>query len=339
MNKPTSQNTRVRNLSKKRERLADKPLKPAVRRRKSRYHLPAHVTEESQWASGEAPQAKSSRTFVAMLAVHLVAVGGLVAFHFFGNDPAEKVVSKAPEKKSAPATPAVAAIQPKASTPAPAIAPAPITPAIAPEPTALPPGYKEHVVSFEESWDSIAQGNSITVDDLQNANPGVDFNVGRLLRIPPAGNRIVATNDGHAKQGPSGKLDPMHFPDNSRGSSQIRYAPNPDTLTTQSIAKTSAAPLPSKPIAAQPTTKSRQAPEVAASSKRKDSGKALKASGVDTTARTSASKGVHTVSNGDTIYSIAKSRGISEKQLMRANGITDAGKLKKGQKLKLPADN
>jgi LysM repeat protein len=50
-----------------------------------------------------------------------------------------------------------------------------------------------------------------------------------------------------------------------------------------------------------------------------------------------ASAATHLVKAGETITSIAKKHGVSADALMRANGITDASKLKVGQKLKIPA--
>jgi LysM repeat protein len=283
-----------------------------------------------------------------------VAVGGLVGFHFFGNDPAEKEVAKSSEKKASAISSAATASTSKPAAPAASAtiptAASPIDPVIAPESIPLPPGYKEHIVRFDENWDSIAASNAITVDDLQNANPGIDFNVGRLLRVPPAGNRITSGNSFTAKTSSESKLDARHLPDNTRGNAQIHYAPNLDKgnslVDDSSTLSPSIAPQNAVTTAGSvKTTSPASANKVAsapATSKAKDTGKTLKASGVDTNrpkATTVSKGGSHTVASGDTIYSIAKARGVSAKQLMKVNGITDAGKLKKGQKLKVPADN
>jgi murein DD-endopeptidase MepM/ murein hydrolase activator NlpD len=45
---------------------------------------------------------------------------------------------------------------------------------------------------------------------------------------------------------------------------------------------------------------------------------------------------VHIVQRGETIYSIARSYGVNNEELMRFNGITDALKLQIGQRVKIP---
>ena len=48
-------------------------------------------------------------------------------------------------------------------------------------------------------------------------------------------------------------------------------------------------------------------------------------------------EGAHTVSKGDTLYSIARANGVSVQQLMNSNGIKDASKLQIGKKLVIPS--
>ncbi|MDR2102399.1 MAG: M23 family metallopeptidase [Treponema sp.] len=54
-------------------------------------------------------------------------------------------------------------------------------------------------------------------------------------------------------------------------------------------------------------------------------------------ALTLAEETVHIVRRGETIYSIARSYGVDNGELMRFNGITDALKLQIGQQVKIPA--
>lgn len=50
-----------------------------------------------------------------------------------------------------------------------------------------------------------------------------------------------------------------------------------------------------------------------------------------------AGAGSYIIQPGDTLYSIAKQHGLSEKRLMDANGITDARKIAAGKSLTIPA--
>ena len=49
------------------------------------------------------------------------------------------------------------------------------------------------------------------------------------------------------------------------------------------------------------------------------------------------SLGAHTVSKGDTLYSIARANGVTVQKLMSANGIKDASILQIGKRLKIPS--
>ena len=46
----------------------------------------------------------------------------------------------------------------------------------------------------------------------------------------------------------------------------------------------------------------------------------------------------HTVQSGETFYSIARSYGLNADDLMRHNGITDPGRLRAGQQIRIPGD-
>jgi LysM repeat protein len=315
MNMPTSQNTRIRNLSKKRSQLKEAATKRKPRRAVDPHRLPAHLTREEQWETDAAPAVKTSRMFVAMLSLHLVAVGGLVAFHFFGHDPAPQMLEKTASSPTATTgKPVAPAAQSKPAIPSPT-QPAPAAASF----VSVPNGYREHVVRIDETWDTIANTFSIAVNDLQAANPGIDCNVGRRLLVPPQPQVITA-----AGKTATTTSEPSLYrqPDEEPGSAMTRYAINPATLppavTTPKSDLNSSLPKPSLATTTAPKT---------------TIGGPVKANVMApaSTAR------VHIISKGETLFGIAKKRGISEKVLMRHNGISDASKIQPGQKLKIPS--
>lgn len=302
---PTSTNTKVKNLRQKRETMKTQ----APRRRKSsrKHVLPANLTDEGEWASGPAPQVKTSRMFLGMLALHLVAVGGLVAFHFYGHDPVESAPAK-----TATATPASATSTPAKdkSTPPPARS-VPLARTAPVAPTA--PAATEYFVRLDETWESIAAARGISVDDLKAANPNMEIYVGRRLQIPSAPRLITAIPEAR----PSLPTTTIQAPD-SVGSAYKHYAPNPEIAGNNVPPPTKATNTtiggPVKANATAPTTS-----KTTQSSKPVATGK------------------TYTIGKGDTLFAIAKRRGLTEKALMKYNGITDASKLRVGQKIKLPS--
>ncbi len=90
-------------------------MKPQTRKRRSKisreFRLPANVMHEEAWED-DGPNMKLSRAFIVVLALHIVAVAGLVLFNFVGKKD-EKIgqETKLPEKpvkakEVRPATPA-----------------------------------------------------------------------------------------------------------------------------------------------------------------------------------------------------------------------------------------
>ena len=296
MKTPTNSNQKVRNLTRLRERLQRKaPRRPS---RKHRHTIPANLTRESQWETGgEPPQVRTSRMFIGMLSLHLVAAIGLVAFHYFGHDPAPKMMSQNPVPSAVPTRPASAAV--------PSV-PAPTLPARASGSPAIAGAMSEHIVRMDETWESIAAARGLTVEDLKAANAGVDCNVGRLLMLPPTPKMISAA--ALPSKNPNTPVPPRAaLAENDSKKSVIRYAPNPDLAPSNT-------------------------PPPVSQSHNIQMGAPVKAAAV--VAPTSAK--VHVVAKGETIFSIAKRHRISEKALLKFNGISDVAKIHPGQKLKVP---
>jgi LysM repeat protein len=318
---PTSTNIKVRNLREKRESLKSQPSRPRKTGRR-RHVLPANITSEGEWTSGPAPQVKTSRMFLGMLALHLVAVGGLVAFHYYGHDGA----ASAPNPIAAPASAPTESREAKPANPAPAVVAASKSPAPRPVPVArtqppastpsIPVTAAEHyIVRMDESWESIARARAISVEDLRAANPEVEFNVGRRITIPPSPRVITGVTERQSE-----RKGLTIVPPTSPGNAYNHYVPNPDAAPLMTAAADDVATPP--PTKATPTT----------------IGGPVKANATaPSSSKTALAGKTHIVSKGDTLFAIAKRRGITEKSLMRYNGITDASKLRIGQKIKLPA--
>lgn len=289
--KPTSNdNIRVRNLSKKRAAAKARSVKRV--RRRGLHHLPANLTREEQWETGHGnPQMQSTRMFVAMLILFLVFISGMVGFHFWGHDPSSSMLTKDTSKNVSAQnaadkipTPAV----PKSSNLSSAISPS---------------GYHEHLVRTNETWESIAHSRNISLQQLHDANPGVDCHVGRKLRIPNAHRSIRAGSEPDQPQ-----KFPVTFIEGKQGSAINRYVRNPETLEL------------TLPGVTDPAENSNP---TGAASTRQPAPKPTKGA-------------FHTVGKGETIYSIAKRHRVSTTALLKVNNLQDAGKLRPGQKLKLP---
>jgi LysM repeat protein len=145
---------------------------------------------------------------------------------------------------------------------------------------------------------------------------------------------ITAASDTHSKQIAQSRKEPVIVPEGSQGSPISRYAINADSLPP---AVTQPAPRSSNTPAISPGRNVPAPARNVAQTKPTTTGVPLKASAVSK-AKPSAG-GSHVVGKGDTIFSIAKRNGVSEKAIMKLNGISDASKLRPGQKLKMPAGN
>lgn len=189
-------------------RRRSKNLFGAITERFGRTHrLPAHMSTSDDWEV-EVPQIRMSRAFVVMLALHLVAVGGLFAFHTWGRD-SENSGAVTHDPNAPDTSTAQLATLPRQGTPAslagaePPIPRAEVVPEdevsepeAAPEPSTpgtfhtLQPGETKLLVStrYERS-----------VEQLQAANPDASWEAGSRILIPDAPHVIGATANPSAK--------------------------------------------------------------------------------------------------------------------------------------------
>jgi LysM repeat protein len=150
--------------------------------------LPAHVTEEQDWYM-DTPDVRLARVFTIVLVLHVVAVGGILAF---------KMIDKASAPGPGLQVAAVDIHAPAGSLPAPAITAendrnTPVTPA-APDPLIMQDptraGIEQYLVSRGDSLQSIATDLKVDVRDLQRLNSihvGNQLYPGQWIAIPKRG--------------------------------------------------------------------------------------------------------------------------------------------------------
>ena len=140
--------------------------------------MPASVTRERDWKT-DVPNIKLSRAFVVVLVIHVVALGGILAFEMF--KPKETAVLPT-------------ALNPQGSTDLEAMAK--MRPAVE-DNGAVDKDYIKHKVSSGERLETIAQKYGVGREDITRLNEISDafpLRVGRLLSIPKNGTLPPASN-------------------------------------------------------------------------------------------------------------------------------------------------
>ena len=305
------------------------------------HRLSANVTGEEDWEVDE-PQIRMSRAFAVMLILHLVAVGGLFAFHVFGKDDREAeglATRKAHEKSTAP-------LDTVQSAPVPAAPVIPRAEIVLDEPAASP-AAQQHILKAGESKDLIAAKYGITVSELEEANIHNGFNAGDKLVIPPPARIIGAASQATPPVNPPVALiaatpseEVGHQDFALKEGSENPYAPvEPAELEAATPAPAPAAPR-AKLVKAELAPAVRAIPqaealeEAATPTARK---KTIPVPAPVAAAKPKPATGSrsHVIGKGDTIYNVAKRYGISPNEVMRANGISDPSRLQMGRVLKI----
>lgn len=160
----------------------------------------AQAEEENDWYL-DSPDVRLTRVFAIVLILHVVAVGGILAF---------KMIEKAsgPQEVASRSIAAAQSATPVSAKPVPAIAAvaAPAPAAVAPmheeiveQPVVVPhPSSKDHLeyrVRASDSLASIASEQEVSVEDirrLNHLNNGDKIHPGKWLTIPRTGDRVEA---------------------------------------------------------------------------------------------------------------------------------------------------
>lgn len=318
--------------------------------KKKTHRLSANVTGEEDWEVDE-PQIRMSRAFAVMLVLHLVALGGLFAFHVFGKDDreAEQNATRAAHESSPP--PPAAALKTMAPVPA-VVAGAPAAPRaeIVPDGEPAVPAGQTHLFKAGETKMLIAAKFGVTIPELEEANAAVQFKAGDQLIIPQHQRIIGAVFDKTPANPPLALVvatpseDLGHRDFALKKDAEDPYAPVEPSelaaLTTERI-------TPERPAARSKTVKAEPQTAVIARAGGSDAAatapKAKKATppaaqvpATPVKPRPSATGSrTHVVGKGDTVYNVARRYALSPNEILRANGISDPSRLQMGQVLKI----
>jgi len=270
---------------------------------KGTQRLPAHVSEEPEWYLDGA-EVKLTRVFTIVLILHLVAVGGILAFKMIekasvpsgvvtgvGNEIPEKAEAKkalfpAKVAMAAPAVKQPLKIERKKSV-------------LVEDPSRK--GVAVYRVSTGETLVSVARDLGVSVSELRRLNDlhtGDQLYAGKWLSVPDKKTATVGNG--------------------SVPKTEAKVASSPKVLKAVPIGSSSkAAPIKAKPvkaIVAKPVVSSGK--KVASSQKKKTA--------------------TYTVQSGDNLHKISRKTGVGYSTLITLNKLDKPELLQVGQVLKVP---
>ena len=322
--------------------------------------LPAHLTSEDDWKQ-DRPGVRLSRVFGVVLGIHIVAIGGLMAYEMFRH-------SDQPSGSTTALRPAVRESRSPSTTPVAAMRP---SDAFADDPAH--DLMRKHVVASGERLAEIAalygvdekvlhaknrlgpgrplqSGMKLVIPNrqLQAAVPGaaaaaaatgsdVPVDPGQLLASPPAKKSAVPTVvesvDDSAVAAAPAAVDDNDDGDGIGAMVAVDpsvYDPNLPVRRAEPVAE---APARKAPVAAAPQKKPVTTPQIAKKQTTTSAGTVA----VTTAKPKPKAKGrVYVVKDGDTAYRIAKIHGVNVDQLVKTNGINPST-LRPGTTLTIPA--
>jgi LysM repeat protein len=325
---------------------------PIPRRVPRRILRPIHARaaarqEEVDDYDGEAePNMKFSHALIVVLILHIVAVGGVIAFNMLKTKAPASAKQKAPvvEKQDARPTDARTAAKSDAKSD--------VKPAAKPSASEI-----SYAVVAGDTLRKIALKQKSSVDAIEQANgleSGATLHIGQVLKIPvkagaAAKDPAPATRTAPPKESaPVTKTAPPKDPPAAAKSAPEKDpAPAvkpaaPKDPAPAAAAKTAPtkdpAPAAAKTAEAKPAAPRADAPAAKAAPAEDAKPAASPAPAATKPAETkpAASGTTYTVAKGDNPYSIAKKLNVSYGDLLKANKIDDPKKLQIGQKLIVP---
>ncbi len=259
--------------------------------------------EEEDYGAEEEPNMRFSHALAVVLALHVIAVGGIFAFNSLKTHNDGKLTK--------PVAAATAASEPAAE-------------AAKPAPEATPWKGRTHVVKAGDTLTHVASQYGTTVAALGEANEITSYSmlrVGQTLRIPGDSSASKPAPVAARKPDPTEAAAKQAFLATKTGES---------TGTIRAVATKPAEPAPARPDIIETPEKA-----VIAAAPPKS---AASATPIAADAAVPPADGVYVVVKGDNPYSLAKKFHVSYKSLLAANNITDPTKMQIGQKLKIPKD-
>ncbi len=322
----------------------------------------AHLTQEHDWET-DVPNIKLSRAFVIVLAIHVVAVGGIIGFELM--QPNATVLAEGgagPEGEARAETEAAGDGNAVVAEMAGATPPRAEVPSVSESTAPLPndSGLK-HIVSAGDSVRSILDRYGVTRGDLATAS-GLPLSAtqepfqGQVLTVHNA-RRGTASMDGilpvMATERPRTiPTVPMtHLVDSSLPEAEYTADNDPSLDRMPDPVSREAAPAAEAeeftPLGDDPeytlideTTEIESAPPRAAA--RVTQTAPVSQSRSDVVApkvvekAPAASGNTHTVKAGDTAYAIGRKYGVSADTLLKTNGVSDPSALRIGTVLRIP---
>jgi len=315
----------------------DKAMKPKPDKKKKnilldnllggerRRHQVAMITEEGEWNQHESNNGMA-RVFLIMLLVHVGLIGSIIVYDFIGTDSGQP----------APAPSAVTSA-PKNSLPTPAKTP-PVV-AVAPSELAIP-STEDYRVQSGDSLPSIAARRGVDLADLIKLNQldtsPTELKPGTVLKIP---SRQISEPAKYAtvKEFPTTQIGQ----ETPKAGNILPIETTPPTFKEVASVATPAiaTPVPpaSTPPVAAPATPPAAKPEAPKTVAQVPTPPRPTPAPPKATPAASSSVRSHTMSKGDTLYSLSRKYGVNVNAIQKANNITNPNAIREGTKLTIPA--
>ena len=264
----------------------------------------SNAYEEEDYDAAEEPNMKFSHALIVVLALHVIAVGGVFAFNSIKARQSSTAKASA---KSENASLASAAVAPSKTSSA--------------QPDSGVKAGKTHSVQAGDTLSRIAALYKVTVESLEKENGITSFSmirVGQLLKIPAPESVTAKPEPAKPTTDPATVAAKHAFLAAKSDLGQPSAPPKPESakaVPSKPHAMATASPAPAHP---QPSATKAETTKAEAPSTNSDS---------DT----------YVVAKGDNPYSIAKKLKVSYNELIAINEIKDPTRVQIGQKLKIPA--
>jgi len=293
------------------------------------FRLPANVMQEEAWED-DGPNMKLSRAFIVVLALHIVAVAGLMAFNFFEGRPGKPSSSIAtaaepmlPQSESE-VTPTIKPTPPLAESNKPVLAsdPVPVS------------GMKPINIKSQRTTQQLAAEYGLREDDLLQMNRHVPLIKGVVLP-----GEVVYVPDTAIKVASFDDLDvaPVAIPPRDTMPPTSEPAREPEQTVVKSTPSKTAPPA-AKPRMRERPPVAKAKPQSQPRPPKKTHAKPTpKKAVVKAKPQASSSSQSHTIGKGENLYRIGRKYGVSVDAIQKANGISDPAKIFAGQQLKIPS--